>query len=229
MSDGYLRSFAVGLSFVAVAVAGLLLADRPGWPAHVVFRVGAVLAVMLLGALPRVTLAAGGLAAADFQVRFADSVARADVAYRLRAARRSVGAMVLGVAAAGAAWATWLALRGTPGDRLLALLVGLCLLVRSRLFADTWAAPALLLVGGAVTVVALDRLATGHGSLPDLAPAIAGMATGALLGTVQAALSWRGSLGRPVLRWLEATSVIALICVAAVSLGLVTAARAIAG
>jgi hypothetical protein len=229
VSGGYLRPFAVSLSCIVVAIAGLLLADRPAFPAPALFRIGVVLAVMLIGALPRLSIAADGLAAADYRVRLAGVSAPAEMALRLRNARQALGATVVGVGAAAAGWASWLALHGTPGDRLLALLAGLCLLVRSRLFEGTWAALVLLLTGLVVLALAGARLVTWHGSLPELAPTIAGMVTGAVLGTVQAALSWHGSPRRRLLRWVEATAVIAMVCVAAVSLGLVSAARAVIG
>jgi hypothetical protein len=212
-----------------VAIVGLVLADRPGFPAQTVFRVGAVVAVMLLGALPRVSLAADGLAAADFRVRMAGTATPAEIAFRFRTARRAMGSAAVGVGAAAAGWAVWLAWLGTPGDRLLALLLGVSLAVRSRLFDGNWAAPALLLIGVATALLAGLRLAGAHGSLPELVPTVAGVATGAVLGTVQAALSWQGDLRRRLLHWLEATSVIATICVAAVSLGVVTAARTVIG
>ncbi|WP_238016521.1 hypothetical protein KZZ52_27835 [Dactylosporangium sp. AC04546] len=223
----YARPVAAAGAVLALAAGGIALADRPDWPVPVVFRIGAVLAVMLLGALPRVAISAGGLATADFRVRSAGDDP-GEVAHRLRVAGRAFGWLVAAVTVAGASWAAWLALHGTPGDRILAVLVGVCLVVRSRLFDAGWAA-APAVAGAAVAVLGLVRLVTEPGPLPGLLPTIAGVVTGAVLGTAHAVLSWQGRGRRRVLRWLEVTSVVAMICAAAVSIGLVDAARAVVG
>ncbi|MET7401852.1 hypothetical protein ABZS66_51065 [Dactylosporangium sp. NPDC005572] len=224
----YSRPIAAGAALLAVAVAGIVLADRPGGPELTMFRVGAVLAVLLLGALPRVAISAGGLAAADFRVRSANEDP-AEVARRLRAAGRAFGWLAASAAVAGASWAGWLAVHGTPVDRVLVVLVGICLVVRSRLFDQGWAGAVPAVAGAVIVVVAVVRMVTDPGPLPGLLPTVAGVVTGAVLGTAQTLMSRHGPGRRRLLRWLEVTAVVAMVCAAAVSVGLVEAARAIVG
>jgi type VII secretion integral membrane protein EccD len=115
-----------------LAAAGLPLAVAGDWLTAV--RVDAVLSVLVIGVLPRVSLTVGGLASDDYRVRRGGLVGGAELAARIR---HSTALLYGGLAAAsviGLVSGVALANVGSTWDRLLGSAVGLALVLRSRVF-----------------------------------------------------------------------------------------------
>jgi type VII secretion integral membrane protein EccD len=150
-----------------LAVAAVLLlagvvaavAEGTALPADQVRRVLPVLAVLALGALPRVSLSVGGLALADYRFRH---VGRLDLA-SLRARYRASNAILVGLVVGICLVVLWTGIAlldtGEPWDRALAVLLAVALVLRSRLFSRTQHMLVLRLAGLGVLLVAALRLA----------------------------------------------------------------------
>ncbi|MEX0428605.1 type VII secretion integral membrane protein EccD [Nocardioides sp. DS6] len=121
-----------------------------------------VAAVLAVGIVPRVSLAVGGLASADYRVRH---VGRLDQA-TLRARYRASNALLVGSVLALALTAVWGAVDllhdARPWDRTLALAVAAALVLRSRVFSRTQHMVALRVGGAVVVAYAAARLASEH-------------------------------------------------------------------
>jgi hypothetical protein len=178
-------------------------------------RIAAAVAVVLLGLVSRVSIAQGGFATADFIVRNSGVIGADAIGSRLRAAEVRLAGIVLtlGVVATGSGW--WLTSYGETADRLVAALVGVCLVLRSRLFEQTWPAVPLAVLGAGVVGVAGYHLVTDRPTgLMWLTPVAVASAFGALLAVLKG-LPIRtvpSGPGRRLLYWGETTAMIAMIC-----------------
>ncbi|MDA3630242.1 type VII secretion integral membrane protein EccD [Saccharopolyspora sp. WRP15-2] len=101
-----------------------------------VTRAVAVICVLVIGALPRVALAAGGVANADYQVRNASVLGAAQLAKRIRLSAELLTGSVLGISAVAIWLVGALALSEQLSDRLLAAVVAVAVLLRSRVFSQ---------------------------------------------------------------------------------------------
>jgi type VII secretion integral membrane protein EccD len=99
-------------------------------------RLAAVLGVLLVGVLPRVSLIVGGLASADYQVRYVGVLDRDALVRRFHRSRAMLHGGVVGVVGT-AAVAAYLLGERTGWDRALAVATGAALLLRSRVFSQT--------------------------------------------------------------------------------------------
>jgi type VII secretion integral membrane protein EccD len=129
-ATGYLAAAAM------LAAAGLPLGTLTlaGHDALAAVRLDGVLAVLVVGVLPRVSLTVGGLASEDYRVRRGSMVTAEALGARIR---QSTALLYGGLGAAcviGAAAGLVLTARDGLWDRLLGLAVGLALVLRSRVF-----------------------------------------------------------------------------------------------
>lgn len=216
-----------GLAYVAAlgvlaAAAGVLAGvGMVTDPAQGV-RAMAVALVLVVGALPRVALAMGGLSALDYEVRHAGQVETGRFEETLTSSDRLLHGLVLGAAVATALTVPLLAVvGGRVQDVLLAALVAVLMVFRSRLFDRVRHALPLRLGG------TLGLGAAAIGAYP-LVPALGPWLPAATLaaGAVLALLSWvrlaevpRASLRR-TLNGVEIVAVIALCAVLAWAMGL---------
>jgi hypothetical protein len=102
-------------------------------------RVVAVLAVLSVGVMPRISLAVGGLSSADYRVRNAGRLTDAALQSRFRESSWLLLGSVIGVSFLVGMIAFWLGLRDEEWsqdlwDRALALSLAAALLLRSRVF-----------------------------------------------------------------------------------------------
>jgi len=97
-------------------------------------RIVAVLAVLVIGVLPRLSLTVGGLAGADYRVRNAGQVSASELTARIRHSDTLLHGSLFAVATTGLAAGLFFTFSGLWWDRLLGLAVGLGLLLRSRIF-----------------------------------------------------------------------------------------------
>jgi type VII secretion integral membrane protein EccD len=121
---------------LAAAAWGLAAAVGAGADLMAAVRVEAVLAVLVVGVLPRVALTAGGLGFADYQVRHAGALTRSAFADRLRDSGALLIGTLLGIGVVGAGLGLLLTFSPGTWDRWLGLLVGLGLVLRSRVFSQ---------------------------------------------------------------------------------------------
>lgn len=152
---GHLAAAAVLLVIGSTYAVGGLSA----LPADQIRRVLPVLALMVVGAVPLISLSVGGLASADYRVRH---VGRLDLA-TLRARYRASNAVLVGTLIGIALVIVWggitLDLAGDSWDRTLALSLAAAALLRSRLFSRTQHMLPLRIAGLVVAGFALTRFA----------------------------------------------------------------------
>jgi type VII secretion integral membrane protein EccD len=122
---------AVVLGAAALPPAVLALTGHD-WLAAV--RLDGVLAVLVVGMLPRVSLTLGGLAGDDYRVRNFGLVTVERLAARIRQSAALLHGGIVGVSVVGAGCAMLLADSASTWDRLLGPAVGLALVLRSRVF-----------------------------------------------------------------------------------------------
>ncbi|GAA2056021.1 type VII secretion system ESX-4 subunit EccD4 [Nocardiopsis rhodophaea] len=217
----------LGLSYVAalavvtvaggvISAVGMFVDGAQG------VRALAVLLVLGVGALPRIALAMGGLSSLDYEVRHSGQVDSERFEESLTSSDRLLLGAVVGFAASAVAAVPLLVFmgRGFP-DVLLAALLSLLLVLRSRLF-DRIGHVLPLRVGGVVglgiTLMASSRL------VPALGPWIPAIALA--LGVAVSVLSWirladvpRASLRR-VINGVEVAVIVALCATTAWAMGL---------
>lgn len=133
---------------IAVGVTALAGVDPLG-----AVRVIAVAAVVAVGVLPRVSLTVGGLASADYRVRNHGLITGAELARRIEQSGALLYGGLVGVSIAGVASGVLLAMTGSIWDRLLGTVVGLVLVLRSRVFSRIPQILPLRIAGLAVVVV----------------------------------------------------------------------------
>jgi hypothetical protein len=181
----------------------------------------AVVAVVTVGALPRASLAVGGLAAADYRVRNALLLTQEALVARIRQSSRLLTGAVTALAALGGGAGLALVYRPGVWDGLLALGVGLGLALRSRLLSRIGHVLPLRLAGVAVVAA----LALRHGAQSELlAPWLAVitlLAVALLAGISALPLSdITHARVKQSLNWLEYVVVIAMVVLAAGAFGL---------
>ncbi|MBE1532090.1 type VII secretion integral membrane protein EccD [Actinomadura algeriensis] len=212
--------FAAG-SAVAVAAAGVVSAGGLlGEPAHGL-RTAAVLLVLAAGALPRAAMTLGGLAGADQRAREHGRVPAGQVEARLHATE---GILVGALAGTGGAAAAAIVLLTTGGfrDQVLAGVVSLALVLRSRLF-DRGAHVLCLRVAGVAGLGAAGFAAaadTAGGRLADWSPGLA-LAVAAVIAGLSAVPLPRVPRARlrRVLDWTELLVIVAMVAAAAAAYG----------
>ncbi|MFY1636165.1 hypothetical protein ACN27F_23305 [Solwaraspora sp. WMMB335] len=212
-------AFAVGVG----AALLLLVVDELTIPQAAALRTAAAGGVLLLGVLARTAISLGGVATADFVVRRGGTSAATELAARVHVSGMRLAGLVLGVTTLAAGSALWLATRAGVADRLVAVTVGACLTLRSPLFGKTWAAMTTAAGGGLVMLVAGYHLAVGPPGLVQLAPIAAALVCGVFLLIAESPALGAGFGGR-LLRLLESTAVIAMMCAVAAAYGLLDAA-----
>lgn len=165
------------LAFAAVVLAAALVqlvADALSLPLDQVRRVLPVLALLMLGVVPRVSLSVGGLASADYRVRHVGRLEMPALRARYRASNAILIGTALGISVVVAVVAFVLLGDGDPWDRELAVVLGLALAMRSRLFSRIQHMVSLRVIGWLVLIVAAYRWTVAH---PDFLPwAVAGFA-----------------------------------------------------
>lgn len=150
---------------LTIPVLAVAIVDLQGVDPQQVVRASALVAVLAVGILPRISLAAGGLASADYRVRQAGRMTREALARRITESTALLQGAVLATSlVAGASGAT-LAFGSSNWDRLVALLLGLLLLLRSRVFSQVLQIVPLRVAGTVVLTATLARLA---GDVPHL-------------------------------------------------------------
>jgi len=97
-------------------------------------RVVAVLSILVIGVLPRISLTVGGLAGADYRVRNKGKVSEQELARTIRHSDVLLHGSLLAVAVIGVVTGLVLTASGASWDRALGLAIGLGLLLRSRVF-----------------------------------------------------------------------------------------------
>src|SRR5690606_12055787 len=117
-----------GAVAAATALAGLDPMTGP--------RLAAVAAVLLVGVLPRASLTVGGLASADYLLRQQGHLSSEELAARIRRSSALLHGAIWGTATVAAAAGAVLAVIDSPWDRLLGGVVGVALLLRSRVFSQ---------------------------------------------------------------------------------------------
>ncbi|QSB15720.1 type VII secretion integral membrane protein EccD [Natronosporangium hydrolyticum] len=169
------------LSLVGAAGIGVGATELAGSDPIAAARVAAVLAVIMVGVLPRVSLTVGGLASADYRVRNHGLITGAELTHRIEQSNALLYGGLLGAAVVGAGSGVLLATTGSRWDAAFGAAVGLALALRSRVFSRVPQIVPLRVVGLAVLVV--------HGifaaqTVPELVPWLvligAAVATGAV-------------------------------------------------
>ncbi len=128
----WLAAAVVGL-FAALGWAAMALAGRS---ADQAIALGAVVGVLSLGVLPRVSLAAGGLAGLDYLVRTRGTVEPDVVVATFARSRSLLNGALIATAALTATGAVRLADAGSPLQVALAIAIAGCLLLRARAFSQ---------------------------------------------------------------------------------------------
>lgn len=159
-------------SVLALGVIGLTGVDDM----HVA-RLAPVLAMLATGVIPRLTLAVGGIASADYRIRHVGRLTDAALVARYRQSNGLLIGGLLGTALV-VAWSCTVLTFGDDWDRYLALSIGLVALLRSRVFSRVPHMIALRAVGVYVLALQLVRLAD---DVPELRSWLVATAAGAVL------------------------------------------------
>ncbi|GAB3722764.1 type VII secretion integral membrane protein EccD [Nocardiopsis nanhaiensis] len=209
------------LAFICLS-GGVLLAITLFLDAQQAVRAIALILVLCVGGLPRLALVMGGLSALDYQVVNSGEIPTEKFEETLDSSDRLLLGVVLGAAVSATATVPLIILvaEGLP-DRLLAALISVLLLLRSRLFARIVHVLPLRLGGVLGLLICLLHLPQTVPALAAWIPFIALIA-----GLVVVSLSWiklgdvsQASLSR-VLNWVEMALVMGMLTVAAWSMGL---------
>lgn len=155
-------AFCASLGWAAMDLTGLAADDA--------IAVGTVLGVLTLGILPRVSLAAGGLAGLDYLVRTRGSVAPAAVVATFARSRALLTGSLLGTACLVAVGTIALGVGGSSLQVAQVTAIAGCLLLRARAFTQFLHVATLVLAGSTALLVRLGLdLAGGHARLPTFA------------------------------------------------------------
>jgi type VII secretion integral membrane protein EccD len=125
-----------------VGAATVLVGELLDAEAGIMTRVVAVLAVLSVGIMPRLSLAVGGLSSADYRVRNAGRLPEDVLQSRFRESSGLLLGSVIGVSILVGLIGFWLGVRNEEWsqdlwDRALSLSLAACLLLRSRVFSRT--------------------------------------------------------------------------------------------
>jgi hypothetical protein len=200
------------------------------WPGRGAALAGVVAPVLVIGVLARLGVNMAGLATADFVLRSPVPADRAEVYRRMAAAGMTVTGVALGLAAVAVGAGFWLSTEGSGTDRLVTVLAGLGLLMRSAVFRGQWTRLVLAAAGSAVLALGGYHLATGsHADATWLAPLTLTVLAGVLLAVIQSRQPRLGDSHRRLRHWFEATVVIAMLCACVAALGPHTVLIALVG
>jgi type VII secretion integral membrane protein EccD len=204
-------------AWLVTAVAGAVLAAF-GLTGNGV-RLAGVLAVLVVGVLPRLSLTVGGLAGADYRVRNAGAIPREQFATRFRQSTALLYGGLVASAVTGAGAGCLLAF-GPTWDRWLGVVIGVGLLLRSRVFSRTPSILPLRLAGLLVLGVhALVAVRQSDTLRPWTMLLAAGAATaGVALSAVPLSEVARARV-KQLLNWAEVVVVVALVALAAGAVG----------
>ncbi len=205
---------------LAAAAIGFAITAAQGWEVISAARVEIVLAVLLVGSLPRVSLSVGGLASADYRVRNSSMITTDNLSERVRRSSWLLAGGLFGSSVVGGLTAIWLAYSDSDWDRWLSVLAGLALLLRSRMYSRVMHVVPLRLAGVMVLGAHGVRLV---GDYPGLRPWFVLLV--GLVGTAVVALSAlplseiSHARTRRLLNWTEIGVVAVLVVLAAGALG----------
>ncbi len=151
-----LAAWSAGGGVVSLAAASWAAMDLVGRSPDQSVAVVSVLGVLCLGILPRVSLAAGGLAGLDYLVRANGSVEPAAVLASFLRSRALLNGALFTTAALTAAGAVRLEVAGSSVQVALAAMIGGCLLLRARAFSQYLHVLTLVLAGAAALLIQLS-------------------------------------------------------------------------
>ncbi|MDN5896073.1 MAG: type VII secretion integral membrane protein EccD [Nocardioides sp.] len=169
------------LAFGAVLLISavvMLLAETGDLGQRVGPRLLPVLALLSIGAIPRVSLSVGGLSSADYRVRNVGVLDLASLQARYRMSNAILGGMVTAISVVIVWFGTGLTLSTSSWDRYLALGLAAGMVLRSRAFSRTQHMLPLRVAGLALVSLALVRCTIDRA---DLAPWLGVAVAGALL------------------------------------------------
>lgn len=170
-----------------VAALGEVLAGVTSIPAAQERRVIPVLAILVIGVLPRVSLSVGGLASADYRVRHVGRLSAQSLKARYRDSNAVLVGSLVGISVVVAAAA--LVIDGSAWDRTLALSLAVAAILRSRLFSRTQHMLPLRLAGLVIIAGIGMRWAIGQHDLMIWIPVIVVAAMAAGIGLASLPLS----------------------------------------
>lgn len=215
-----LAVLAAGAGIVAGTAAALDVGAASVSDGMAPYRVVGVLAILMIGVLPRVSVSVGGLATADYRVRKATLITHEELTERVRQSTALLFGAVLGAAAVGGAAGVMLSRADSVWDRLLGLTVGLTLLLRSRVFSRILQMVPLRVAGCVVLATQIVEASSVEAVRPWFAVLVGVGAAGLVaLSAVNLSDITRARVKR-VLNWTESVIVIAMIALAAAGLGL---------
>jgi type VII secretion integral membrane protein EccD len=208
---------AVAAGFAAALPAGLLAAAGGDWRGAL--RVATVFAVLVVGALPRVSLTVGGLASDDFRVRNFGLVTGEQLAARIKQSSALLAGGIAGVSAVGLGTGLLLTASSSEWDRLLGFAVGVALVLRSRVFSRV---PHIVpLRSAGLVVLAAQGLRAAREDLPGVSLVAAIAAACAVLVVLSAVPLSEVARARvrQVLHLAEMCVVVAMVAIAGGALG----------
>jgi len=202
---------------VVLLVVGLV--GLAGLDVEQAWRALPVLALLVVGPLPRVSLSVGGLAGADYRVRHAGRVSDAELRRRFRTSNDLLVGGLVGVASVVVVSGVLLDLDGDDWDRTLSLLLAITAAMRSRVFSRVQHMLALRLAAVVVLAAVVTQLAVQADRAAWLVPGL-GLALVAGLGLATLRLSdiQRAQVKR-TLNMVEFVVVVVLVVVLAGAMG----------
>ncbi len=207
-------AFAVVLLGFGVVAGSLVLSGVGGGQAE---RGAAVLGVLAIGIVPRISLSIGGLASADYRVRHVGQLELAALHRRYRASNAIVVGSVLGLSATAGLCAVLLERTGRPWDRSEAVAVAVALILRSRLFSRTQHMVGPRSVGLTVLVFVGIRAAL---EVEDLVPWVVSLAALAMVAGIGLASTAMSDISRArVKRLLNAVEFVVIVVMMVLALG----------
>lgn len=168
--------------FVLAGSLIVLVGDELGAGDGVMVRVVALLAVLSIGIMPRVSIAVGGLSSADYRVRNSGMLSSASLTRRLRESQSLLLGAVLGAAILAGTIGYWLGLRPHAWsenlwDGLLSVSLAAGLLLRSRVFSRIpYMLPLRVAALGVLVAVIQQAVSGGNGGAAAWVPAAAAVA-----------------------------------------------------
>lgn len=215
---------------LGLAGAGIGITAGAAVDPIVAVRVTALLVPLAVGVVPRLSLAVGGLANADYRIRHAGLVTHEQLVRLVDRSSALVTGGLAGLAVAAAGSGAVLSHAGGGWDRWLGLVLGVALLLRSRLFSQVRHIIAVR-AAGVVTLAYLGvEWALGQ---PDAVPWV--VASVALAGALTVAVTTiplseiTRTRVRQLLNWAEIPTIACLVLVTAAALGLFDRVATIAG
>ncbi len=211
------------IAFAGVLVlvaAAMLVAQQSDLGREAAPRVLPVLALLAVGAIPRVSLSVGGLASADYRVRNVGLLDLPSLQARYRASNAVLVGSVTAIALAVAGFGGALAASSGAWDRTLSISLAVGLLLRSRVFSRTQHMAPLRVAGLALIATALVRLAVDQ---PTMLPWIGVLIAGAMLAVLGLASARMSEISRArVKRTLNIAEFLVLVEILVVLVGALT-------